>query len=59
MKSILITGASDGIGKQTALNLAVAKNHVIIVGRNEEKCKSVCSHIIEATSNENIDFFDI
>ena len=56
MKSILITGATDGIGKQTALNLAALKNNIIIVGRDEEKCKSVCSHIIETTSNENIDF---
>ena len=45
MNTIIITGGTDGIGKQTALNIALQKHHVIIVGRNEDKCESVCSEI--------------
>ena len=40
-KNILVTGASDGIGKSTALALSNAGAHVILLGRNEEKLTSV------------------
>jgi len=56
MKTILITGATDGIGKQTAINMAEYKHHVIIVGRNENKCKSVSDEISKKTSNDNIEY---
>ena len=57
MKTILITGATDGIGKQTLLNIAKENHHVIFVGRDEEKCQSVCKQIKKITSNKNIEFF--
>ena len=57
MKTILITGATDGIGKQTLLNIAKANHHIIFVGRDEEKCQSVCEQIKKMTSNRNIEFF--
>ena len=56
MKTIIITGATDGIGKQTALNVAEYKHHVIIVGRNEQKCKTVCEEISKKSSNNNIEY---
>ena len=42
---ILVTGASDGIGREAALTYAEYGANVILVGRNEEKLKSVAQEI--------------
>ncbi|MAV64250.1 MAG: short-chain dehydrogenase [Candidatus Marinimicrobia bacterium] len=57
MKTVLITGATDGIGKQTAINIAKKGHHIIFVGRSEQKCKTTQTEIIKSTSNKNIDYF--
>jgi len=57
MKTVLITGGTDGIGKQTALNIASKNHHVVIVGRDSKKCKSVCDEISNKTNNNNIESF--
>lgn len=50
IRTILITGSTDGIGKQTALELAKnAENHVIVHGRDETRCKNAVSAIRSAT----------
>lgn len=55
-KIILITGSTDGIGKQTALELA-KKNHMVIIhGRNTERCLNVVDEIKNKTNNQNIDY---
>lgn len=53
MKKILVTGATDGIGRVTALRLAQAGNHVTIVGRNPEKTAQVTQTIAAAIPNGN------
>jgi len=40
-KTALITGASQGIGRAIALNLASEKINLALIGRNEEKLKTV------------------
>ena len=37
MKRILITGATSGIGRATALRLAAADTEIIITGRRKER----------------------
>ncbi len=57
MKTVIITGSTDGIGKQTALILAQKGFFVLIHGRNEEKCRQTVNEISSATGSKNLDYF--
>ena len=54
-KTVLVTGATAGIGKETALGIAKLGAHVVIVGRNEAKTKAVVEELKTASSNPLID----
>ena len=55
-KTVLVTGATAGIGRETALGVAKLGAHVVLVGRNPEKTQRVCDELKAATGNQNIDF---
>ena len=49
---ILVTGASNGIGREAAMTYARYGATVILLGRNEEKLRQVASHINEETGRQ-------
>lgn len=53
-QTILITGATSGIGRITARELARKGAQVVIVGRNPEKTQSVASEIQRSTGNPRV-----
>lgn len=64
MKTIIITGSTDGIGKLTALKLAMEGHTVYVHGRSDEKVNKVVSFIKNESNNENVkglvaDFSDL
>jgi len=54
-KIVLITGSTDGIGKQTAVDLADMGAKVIVHGRNESKAKETIKEVFEITGNNKLD----
>ena len=54
-KIILITGATSGIGKVMALQLAKYGAIVVLVGRNKTKGENVLSELKGLSGNENLD----
>jgi len=57
-KNILVTGASDGIGRSIAITLSKAGAHVILLARNEEKLESVAQECNGKTTTISCDITD-
>ncbi|MBL8917670.1 MAG: SDR family oxidoreductase [Myxococcaceae bacterium] len=55
-KRVLVTGATAGIGLETAKAIAKEGAELIIVGRNEEKTKAVAEQVKAETGNPNVTF---
>ena len=53
-KTILITGSTDGIGKETAFHLAGRGYRVLIHGRDPEKLERTISEVKKQSGNSNI-----
>ena len=54
-KRVLITGATNGIGKAAALELVKMGAEVIIVGRDEIKTRKVLHDLTSLSGNSNLD----
>jgi NAD(P)-dependent dehydrogenase (short-subunit alcohol dehydrogenase family) len=54
-KHILVTGATSGIGKETALGLARLGATVVIVGRNPAKTEAALREIKAAAGHDRVD----
>ena len=57
-KVCIITGATDGIGKQTALDLANIGYKLALVGRKKDKGEAVLDEIASATGNNSLKYFN-
>ena len=57
MKSILITGSTDGIGKLAAIKLAKDGHEIYLHGRNAQKLEKVISEIKAQSNNQHIKGF--
>jgi NAD(P)-dependent dehydrogenase (short-subunit alcohol dehydrogenase family) len=56
-KNVLITGATAGIGLETAKNLAKRGANIYIVGRNADKSKVAVEEIKKYSGNNHVHFF--
>ncbi len=55
---ILVTGASDGIGREAALTYARYGATVVLLGRNDEKLRDVAQQV-EAKSDQPVRWFTL
>ncbi len=58
VKTILITGSTDGLGKLAALNLAKAGHHVYLHGRDADKLDSVIMEVKAVATGAAVDHID-
>jgi NAD(P)-dependent dehydrogenase (short-subunit alcohol dehydrogenase family) len=54
-KTILVTGSTDGIGKQTALELARMGANVIIHGRDPQRLQTTLEELVKKSGNDHIE----
>ncbi|XP_020786379.2 retinol dehydrogenase 12, like [Boleophthalmus pectinirostris] len=53
-KTVVITGANTGIGKETAIDLAKRGARIIMACRDMERGQSALKEVIESSANENV-----
>jgi NAD(P)-dependent dehydrogenase (short-subunit alcohol dehydrogenase family) len=56
-KAILITGATDGLGRALAMDLAATGARLLVHGRNEERGRETTAAIRQATGNDQLELF--
>lgn len=55
-KNVLITGSTDGIGKQTAIDLAEMAAHVVVHGRNKDKASLAAEEVKQKAGGANVEY---
>ena len=55
---ILVTGATDGLGKQVALDLAAQGATILLHGRNQLKGEATLREIRDATGNDKLIYYN-
>ncbi len=58
-KIVVVTGANDGIGKETALGLATLGATVVMACRNLEKANSARDYIVNRSKNEKVHIVEL
>lgn len=58
MRTILITGSTDGIGMQTAFDLAKQGHEIIIHGRNESRGTDILNKLKFQTGNDKLHYLN-
>ncbi len=56
-KTILVTGATDGLGKLVAVKLAQGGARVLLHGRDQAKGEAVLAEIVAASGNRSLEFY--
>jgi NAD(P)-dependent dehydrogenase (short-subunit alcohol dehydrogenase family) len=54
-RTVLITGATGGLGRYLAQRLAQRGDHVLLHGRSRERAERERAEIVEATGNDRVD----
>ncbi len=57
-KTVLITGATDGLGKLVAVRAAKARANLIMHGRNQAKGERLLEEIRSITANESLHYYN-
>lgn len=57
-RTVLITGATDGLGKMTAEQFAKQGARILLHGRNEEKGSNTVEEIKQTTGNQDLEYFN-
>jgi len=55
-KTVMVTGATAGIGKVTAREIARQDTRLVILGRSETRCRDTAHEIRCTTGNERVDY---
>jgi short-subunit dehydrogenase len=59
MKTIIITGAGTGLGREMSIMLAKQGYHIVLTGRNEEALKDVKAQIMQGNGHASMLILDI
>ena len=58
MKNILITGATDGLGRAVAIALAGQGHRLLIHGRNKERGAALVKELLQYTSADKVRYYN-